>query len=146
MKRIILAAAFGIFAAGSAFAIENGDPFSTGDSHGPHKPSARTTYAYGTALPAAATPRRDPDFVPLGEGVVPQTSWNPFGTVVTPQADLDAQVAYNKAARRESYAGKTCQSDILATDQGAFCWGAYAANSGPNPTGGPVGAGLAGGE
>lgn len=73
MKRIIIAAVFGIFTTGSAFAIENGDAFSSGDSNGPR---ADVTSGYGTRYLAARAVRKAPaatinpwshDYAPYGQ-------------------------------------------------------------------------------
>lgn len=98
---------------GGAAAIENGDPFSTGDSHGPHKPSAHTSYSYGTAAHPTPTPQRDPDFVPLGEGVVPGTGWNPYGTVQLTPSELLAQQTRNREWEADS--ADRCYHDVRPT-------------------------------
>jgi hypothetical protein len=98
-------------------------------------PEKASTYRPGPV----AKIKRDESFIPLAEGVVPQTGWNPFGTVVTPAAELDRQVQYLRALRRQSYAGTTCNSDFLSVDQAAFCWFSSVPSANYSTVGGSMG-------
>jgi hypothetical protein len=82
---------------------------------------------YGTSYAAPMPVKRDPDgIVPLGEGVVPQTGWNPFGTVQLTASELAAQQAVNRAWNRQLRdqfnAKDGCQGDFLSPFEAAWCW------------------------
>lgn len=65
------------------------------------------------------------------------------GQFPTPQAELDAQRLRHRAYRIQRHSAIVeagfCNAAALPVEYVAFCWGAL---YGPNPSGGPVGAGI----
>jgi hypothetical protein len=94
--------------------------------------------------------KRDPNFVPLGEGVVPQSGWNPFGTVALSKDELARQQADNREWSQSQYGtfvrSGGCNADFLGHFAAAWCWNRLGSGA-PYVTGSPqVGTGWGGGS
>jgi hypothetical protein len=107
---------------------------------------------YGPRYTAPAPVKRDPDgIVPLGEVVVPQTGWNPFGTVVLTAEELAAQQSTNSVWRRryreQFVRNGGCNAEFKTVEQESWCWnrGADGNTIQPNPFP-PVGASQGGSD
>src|SRR5688572_23337499 len=125
MKTLVLAGVLGsLMLAG---AVQAGSSQGTGARlpiavEGTAKPE---NYGFHYAVPMPV--RRNPDgIVPLAAGVVPQTSWNPFGTVSLTPGELAAQLRINRAwndqQARDFVAGDGCEGGFLAVFVSSWCW------------------------
>jgi hypothetical protein len=98
---------------------------SADDSYWPGEPNG---YAQNTAAkaikPNPCPPASDP-IQPLGCGVVPQTGWNPWGTVALTADELKAQQEANRAYHRQLRARTLeeggCNAPVLAVWMAAQC-------------------------
>jgi hypothetical protein len=84
--------------------------------------------AFLIATPAFAEdtcPPKTDDIQPLSCGVVPQTGWQPFGTVVVSADDLQTQIETNRAHRlrfREQLINAGgCNGDDLPVEVASYC-------------------------
>lgn len=117
MKRTTIAAVLAVLTVTPALA---GDPFSTGDSHGPRAPSGRTEGYSGQSIAPAPAARHE-----FTAGV-----WQPFDPAKNPNAvsadELSRQNAVNKAWNRAAYErfveGGGCNAAYLSHRAAEACW------------------------
>lgn len=155
MKRIILAAVFGIFAATSATSDDanwprtnHPNPFHSWsvfeqDAFREEAAIQRSSVLYAAssakrAKPATTINPWGHDYAPFGQaGSMPtgglQSAFVPSTGTTT--KELDARARYLRAARRESYRGLDCNSDIQPVDASAYCFNAFIHNGTNSPLG-----------
>lgn len=128
-------------------AIENGDPFTSGDSEGPRPHANRNGALDAVAAPAAPTVCIPDDFWQAPScGPVAGTSWSPFPpSAVTPE-ELAAQQRANAAWLRGSYMSAVTDGRVSGNMPVGYAtqfWdGATGAVTGPAGSARPVGASI----
>jgi hypothetical protein len=157
MKRTIIAAVFGIFAAAPAFADDANWPRTNHPNpfHSWSMFEQDTAVQYGSvtyaavskrpAKPAAPINPWNHDFAPFGQAssmpvAGTQSAFVP--SLGTTQKELDDRARYLRSLRRESYRGTTCNSDFQPADAAAYCFNATTHRN----VNAPIGASDGGGE